>query len=59
MSCPRCARPLVRIDLTLADRNAAMYSCSPCDTRWWNLDRRAAGLNDVLAAVPSRRRAAS
>jgi hypothetical protein len=45
----------VRIDLTLADRKAAMYSCSPCDRRWWDLDRRRAGLDDVLAAVPTRR----
>ena len=58
MSCPRCAHPLVRIDLTLAGREAAMYSCSSCDRRWWNLDRNEAGLADVLAAVPSRRKSA-
>jgi hypothetical protein len=58
MSCARCDGPLVVIEMALAGSDARMSSCSRCDHRAWLVDGAPAGLADVLAAVPSRRKAA-
>jgi hypothetical protein len=57
MSCERCERPVVVIQMELTGTEAAMRSCTYCDTRRWSLDGNTVGLDDVLAAVPSRRAA--
>ena len=49
MSCPNCRQGhLVEIGLTLQESQVTMRSCSKCDTRWWDRDGDAVGLNAVL-----------
>jgi hypothetical protein len=46
--CPRCARPLVEIQLSA---ELGMRSCSTCEERWWHQGDERAPLGDVLEAV--------
>ena len=46
---------MIEIQVTLANGQARLFSCSECDTRDWTLDGRPASLDDVLAGVPRRR----
>lgn len=55
--CPQCRHGrLVEIELTLADRQVVMRSCSECDTRWWDAEGRSSGLSEVLALASSGKR---
>lgn len=58
MSCARCERPLVVIEMALRAVKARMSSCAGCGHRAWDVDGQDATLGDVLAAVPTRRKAA-
>lgn len=58
MTCPRCEQPVVVIRMAFGGADAAMRSCRSCDTRSWDLDGLSVGLDEVLDAVPTRRRAA-
>lgn len=56
MMCPNCrGGRLVRIGLTLKERNVTMHSCSRCDTRWWDAEGERLGLPNVLEMATVRR----
>ena len=43
------------IGMGVGSAAAELRSCGPCDTTRWYIDGRPAGLEQVLAAIPSRR----
>ncbi len=59
MSCAKCDGPVVMIEVALKGAAAQMRSCSQCGGRSWAIDGRTVGLDELLAAVPSRRRRAA
>jgi transposase-like protein len=52
MTCPLCniAR-LVTISMNVNNRQLTMYSCSRCETKWWEADGANVGLSTVLTAA--------
>lgn len=56
--CDRCGGATVAIRMDLGGRPAVLHSCNRCETRAWRFEDRPAALTEVLAAVPSRARAA-
>jgi hypothetical protein len=58
MCCERCNAPLVVIQVALTGAEGQMHSCSACDARTWLMAGRRADLDEVLGAVPTKRRAA-
>jgi len=49
MKCPNCqTRELVVIEMVVRGEPIALYSCSPCDLRWWETRDGALSLAGVL-----------
>jgi hypothetical protein len=54
--CPRCSSPLVEIRIAQGESTLRMRSCGTCDTRHWDTDGEATGLDSVLAEVSAAKR---
>ena len=57
MKCPRCRLSrLVVIEVSLQGSEVCMYSCSRCDTRWWERDGERVPLETVLELAAATRK---
>jgi hypothetical protein len=55
MPCQRCQKPTIEIEMALEGRRMVMRSCRQCDTRSWEYDGEAVGLDHVLSSIPPTR----
>lgn len=52
--CNACETPLVSISIDRGASKITMYSCSRCDTRWWQEDGAPVDRNRVFSVVGAR-----